>query len=123
VACGADVLRSKKVSGIRKEIAARVMAVNLTRIMMIEASKTHDCVPTRLSFSAALCEIVSTSLAMSAAPAWKLPLLYKQMLENMAKAAVPDRPKRNEPRETTREKKHYGRFRGTRAEWWLKHAA
>jgi hypothetical protein len=123
VACGADVLRSKKVSGIRKEIAARVMAVNLTRIIMIEAAKKHDRDPNRLSFSAALCEVVSTSLKMSTAPAWQLPALYQLMLDNIAKAVVPERPGRNEPRATTREKKDYPRLKGSRAEWRRKNAA
>jgi hypothetical protein len=123
VACGADVLRSKKVSGIHKEIAARVMAVNLTRMLMMEAAKKHDCAPLRLSFSAAVCEIVSTSLRMSTAPAWQIPLLYELMLQNIAKAVVPERPNRNEPRAVAREEKHYPRLKGSRAEWRRKNAA
>jgi len=123
IACGADVLRSKTVSGIRKEIAARVMAVNLTRIIMIDAATKHDRAPNRLSFSAALCEVASTSLKMSTAPVRQLPLLYQLMLDNIAKAVVPERPDRNEPRATTREKKDYPRLKGSRAEWRRKNAA
>jgi len=48
VACGADVLRSKTPEGIRKEIAARVIAVNLVRTIMIDAARRHGCEPTRL---------------------------------------------------------------------------
>jgi len=123
VACGADVLRSKHASGIRKEIAARVMAVNLTRVLMIAAAKKHDRTPTRLSFTAALCAITNTSLMMSVVPAWQLPVLYELMLDTIANAVVPERPGRNEPRAVAREEKHYPRLKGSRAEWRRKNAA
>ena len=109
--------------GIHKEIAARVMAVNLTRILMIAASKKHDRAPTRLSFTAALCAITTTSLKMSVAPAWQLPILYELMLGTIARSIVPDRPGRAEPRAVAREEKHYPRLKGSRAEWRRRNAA
>jgi hypothetical protein len=57
-----------------------------------------DYEPLRLSFTAAVCQVASTSLRMSTAPAWQLPALYELMLKNIALAVVPDRPNRNEPR-------------------------
>ena len=53
VACGADVLRSKTPAGVRKELAARVMAVNLVRSVMIRAAVKHGKEPTRPPFAAA----------------------------------------------------------------------
>jgi hypothetical protein len=122
VACGADVLRSKKASGVRNEIAARIMAVNLVRTIMIDAARSHGSDPTRLSFSAALRAVASTSIRMTTAPAWQLPALYRLMLDDIAADEVSERPHRNEPRAVCRERKHYFHLRGTRAEWRLAHA-
>ncbi len=123
VTAGADVLRSKKPSGIRNEIAARMMAMNLVRMLMIEAATKYRREPTRLSFTAALRLVVSTSLRMSTAPLWGLGALYEIMLEGIAAATVPERPGRNEPRMKRRETKHYEVLRTTRAEWRQAHAA
>ena len=123
VACGADVLRSKTPSGVRKELAARVMAVNLVRSVMIQAAVKHGKEPTRLSFAAALRLVVATSLRMSAAPVRELGALFEMMLDRVAAAAVPERPGRNEPRALTREWKHYPHLRVSRAEWRRSHAA
>jgi hypothetical protein len=123
VACGADVLRSKKPVGIRNEIAARITAVNLVRMIMIDAARKCGGEPTRLSFSAALRAIASTSLRMAAAPTRDLPLLYELMLHEIGEEVVPDRPDRNEPRAVCRERKHYPHLRGSRVEWRANRAA
>lgn len=123
VASGADVLRSKSPSGVRKELAARVMALNLVRCVMIQAAVKHGKEPTRLSFSAALRLVVSTSLRMSAAPVLQLGRLFEMMLERVAAAEVSERPGRDEPRALTREWKHYPHLRVSRAEWRRRHAA
>ena len=123
VTSGADVLRSKKPDGVRNEIAARMMAMNLVRIMMIEAAAKHGKEPTRLSFSGALRLVISTSLRMSTAPMWGLGALYEIMLDRIAAETVPKRPGRNEPRMKRRDTKHYEALRTTRAEWRQTHAA
>ncbi len=123
VTSGADVLRSKKPDGVRNEIAARMIAMNLVRTMMIEAAAAHGKEPTRLSFTAALRLVISTSLRMSTAPLWKLGALYEIMLERIAAETVPERPGRNEPRMKRRETKHYEVLRTTRAKWRQAHAA
>ena len=119
----ADVLRSKKPDGIRNEIAARMMAMNLIRIVMLKAAVVHGKEPTRISFTASLRHVVSTSLRMSTAPAWELTALYEIMLEDIAADTVPERPGRNEPRMKRRETKHYEALRTTRAEWRQANAA
>ena len=123
VTSGADVLRSKKPDGIRNEIAARMMAMNLVRVLMIEAAAKHGKEPTRLSFSAALRLVVSTSLRMSTAPVWELGALYEIMLEGIAAETIPERPGREEPRMKRRETKHYEALRTTRTEWRAANAA
>ena len=123
VTSGADVLRSKKPDGVRNEIAARMMAMNLVRMLMIESATKRGKEPTRLSFSAALRHVVSTSIRMSTAPVRELPALYEIMLEDIAAETVPERPGRNEPRMKRREMKHYEALRTTRAEWRQANAA
>ncbi len=117
IACGADVLRSKKPDGVRKELAARMMAMNMVRMLMVEAAVTRGEDPQRLSFSNAMRLVTATSLKMSEAPVWRLPILYEEMLAGIAASTVPERPGRNEPRMTAREKQHYPRLGIKRAEW------
>jgi hypothetical protein len=122
VVAGADVLRSKKADGIRNEIAARMMAINLVRIIMIEAAANAGKDPLRVGFSTAVRLVIATSLRMSTAPAWQLPALYELMLERVAADEVPERPGRNEPRAKRRETKHYEALKTSRAEWRARHA-
>ena len=130
IACGADVLRSKKPYGVRKELAARTMArkvgsaqgpddaaMNMVRMLMIEAGLAHGTEPSALSFSNALRLVTATSQKMSEAPAWRLPGLYEELHAAIAAERVPERPGRNEPRATAREKQHYPRLSIKRAEW------
>ena len=123
VACGADVLRSKKPDGVRKELAARMIAMNMVRVLMIEAGLAHGVEPSALSFSNAMRLVTATSLKMSAAPVWRLRGLYEEMLAGIAAETVPKRPGRNEPRAIAREKQHYPRLGIKRAEWRHRHAS
>jgi hypothetical protein len=123
VTCGADVLRSKKPDGIRKEFAARMMAMNMVRMLMIEAALARGEEPWRLSFSNAMRLVTATSLKMSSAPVWRLPGLYDEMLIGIASEKVPERPGRNEPRAVRREQRHYPRLSITRSAWKHRHAS
>jgi len=123
VACGADVLRSKKPDGVRKELAARMTAMNMVRMLMIEAALAHGEEPSALSFSNAMRLVTATSQKMSEAPAWRLPGLYEEMLAGIAAETVPERPGRNEPRAIAREKQHYPRLGIKRADWRRRHAS
>ena len=123
VACGADVLRSKKPDGVRKELAARMLAMNLVRILMIEAAVAYGEEPSALSFSNAMRLVTATSQKMSEAPVWRLRGLYEEMLAGIAAEKVPERPGRNEPRAIAREKQHYPRLGIKRSDWRRRHAA
>lgn len=114
---GADILRSKSVEGIFKEIHARVVAYNLIHWLILEAAKKHRKKPERLSTSAALRLTAAHSLKMSAAPAWQLPLLYDELLNHIANSIVPFRPNRHEPRLKKREHKLYSRLKIPRSQW------
>lgn len=117
-ALGADALRSKVPAGVRKELAARVRALNVVRVLMLQAAQEQGIEPERLSFSHALRAVLVWVLAGGAALAgsWER---QHQALREMAAALVPPRPGRNEPRAKRRETKHYPALRCTRAQWRL----
>lgn len=117
----ADVLRSKTVEGAYKEIAAKIMALNLIRCLMLKAAQRHRRAPNRLSFANARRLTMACSLRMSTAPIGRLHALYDKMLDDMARILIPHRPGRIEPRAIRRETKHYERLKITRREWKRKH--
>ena len=118
----ADVLRSKTVEGIYKEVAAKVTALNLVRCLMLQAAARHQCDPSRLSFVNSMRVTVTYSLKMSAAPVIRLSELFDEMLEQMAFVTNPIRPGRIEPRAVRREFKHFQRLKTTRSQWRANHA-
>jgi hypothetical protein len=120
---GADVLRSKTAAGIYKEVAARMLALNVVRLIMLEAAAEHQVDPLRLSFVHALRAILSFAPALAEAPPWKLPAIYQAMLAEIAAHTVPLRPGRQEPRAVRREPKNYPSLRCTRQQWRLQNVA
>jgi hypothetical protein len=119
----ADVLRSLSPDGIRKEVAARLIAVNVVRMIMLEASIEHNVDPMRISFVYAVRAIVSFSPAFACEPIWKLPVIYQAMLTEIAAHLVPERPGRDEPRAVRRERQHYPSLKITREQWRKRYAA
>ena len=117
----ADILRSKTVEGVYKEVTAKVMALNLVRCLMLQAADRHGCAPTRLSFAHCRRVTIVYSLRMSSAPVYLLPGLFDEMLREMAGVINPSRPGRIEPRAVTREYKHFQRLKISRREWRRKH--
>lgn len=113
----ADVLRSRTVEGVGKEVAAKVTALNLVRCLMLETADRHECDASRLSFAQCRRVAVAYSLKMSAAPVRTLPDLFEEMLTQMAFVVNPRRPGRVEPRAVRREFKHFQRLKTTRSEW------
>ena len=113
----ADVLRSQSVEGVRKEVAARLIAVNVVRIIMVEAAIEKEVDPMRISFVHAVRTILMFSPSFAIEPLWRLPQIYKTMLAEIATHLVCERPGRNEPRAVTRERKHYPKLKCTREQW------
>jgi hypothetical protein len=58
VALKADVLRSRTVDNVKKELAARMVALNVLRYIMLEAAVQHEMDPLRVSFSHAVRAVV-----------------------------------------------------------------
>jgi hypothetical protein len=91
----ADVLRSLSPHGIRKEVAARLIAVNIVRMIMLEAAIEDGVEPVRISFVHAVRAILMFSPVLAIEPIWKLPQIYTAMLKEIAAHIVPERPDRH----------------------------
>jgi Transposase DDE domain len=123
VRLSADVLRSHSPDGIRKEFAARCIALNLVHSILLEAASLHHVDPMRISFAHAVRAILIFSPALACEPVWRLPQIYRALILEIAHHLVPERPGRLEPRAIRREHKHYPALAETRAEWRSRYAA
>jgi len=95
-------LRSKTPERVCQEIYGLFTLFNLLRKIMVSATQKGTNVqndPRRISFTAALKTIRKHTLKMMAQPVAKLALLYRQALEAIARAQVPKRSERRNPRE------------------------
>jgi hypothetical protein len=119
----ADVLRSVSPDAVKKEVAARLIAVNIVRTIMLEAAIEKGVVASRISFVHAVRAIVTFSPALATEAIWKLPQIYTAMLAEIGTHLVPERNGRHEPRAVTRERKHYPKLRKTREQWRAAYAA
>jgi len=120
----ANVLRSQSPDGIRKEIIARMIALNVVRILMLEAATAAQVQdPLRISFVHAVRAILSFSPALGHAPLAAVPGIYDAMLMEIASHINPERPGRLEPRAVRRDHKDYPSLHITRAQWKARHHA
>ena len=119
----AAVLRSCSVDAVRKEVAARLIAIDVLRIIMLEAAMENGVDPIRISFVGAVRAVLAFAPALALEPVWKLPSIYRAMLKQIASQVVPERPSRNEPRAVRREPKHYPSLKTTRKQWRKNYAA
>jgi hypothetical protein len=119
----ADVLRSHSPEGVRKEFAARCIALNVVHAVILEAAAVHHVDPMRISFAHTVRAILVFSPALACEPVLRLPQIYRAMIVEVAHHLVPERPGRIEPRAVRREHKHYPALKDTRAEWRARHAA
>jgi len=119
----ARVLRSKSPQQIRKEVTARVIALNVVRTIMLTAALDNGIDPLRISFVAAVRAIISFAPAMATERIFKLPLIYRAMLAEIAANIVEERPGRNEPRGVVRDPRQYPLLKITRAQWKKQNAA
>jgi hypothetical protein len=120
----ADLLRSKTVDGVYREIAARMAAINILRSLMLEAA-IHENLedPLRISFSDSVRMVLSFAPALALKPVTLLSGIYQAMLKEIAAHQVPWRPDRNEPRAITHEPKSYPSLKTTREQWRKANAA
>jgi len=120
----ANVLRSQSPDGIRKELIARMIALNVVRILMLEAATVAQVQdPLHISFVHAVRAILSFSPALGHAPLASVPGIYNAMLMEIASHLNPERAGRLEPRAIRRDHKDYPSLHITRAQWKARHHA
>ena len=112
-----DVLRSRTVEGVGKEIEAHLLAYNLVRLMILRAARQEGVPLKQISFVSAVRTILCVSDCMREAPAGLLTQMYHVMLKEIAGALNPHRPGRTEPRAVRRGPKPFPRLRTSRARW------
>jgi hypothetical protein len=124
ITLSSDVLRSQSPDGIRKEIVARLTALNVVRTLMLEAGAAAQIEdPLRISFVHAVRAILSFSSALGHAPLYPVRGIYQSLLVEIASHLNPERPGRLEPRAVRRDHKDYPSLRITRAQWKARHHA
>ena len=98
-----DVLRGKSPAMVRKEFWMRLLAYNLIRTVMAQASEVRSCEPRRISFTGAW----QTLHAFSSLAPWagRDSHVYAELLRAIASHRVGDRPNRIEPRAVKRRPK------------------
>ena len=78
VRLSADVLRSHSPDGVRKEFAARCIALNLVHSILLEAASIHHVDPMRISFAHAVRAILIFSPALACEPFVRLRQIYRR---------------------------------------------
>jgi len=114
-----DILRCKTPEMVEKELWMRVIAYNLIRAVMLEASITHRVQLDRLSFKGTLATVRhwAPALAKSKTGEPTRSELYLIMLRYIATDLVPHRPNRIEPRARKRRPKNYQLLKKQRTEF------
>ena len=100
-------LRSKKPDMVRQELWGLLLAYNLIRIVMIDATKAEETlIPRQLSFSLCMRHIIAFLMLTPIHSASKLPMHYEELLKTLRMFVLPDRaPDRRFPR-VVRKKAH-----------------
>ena len=105
---GMELLRCQSPAMARKEVLAYLIAHNLVRCVMAEAALVHDAALDRLSFKGTLDTLRQYSAAIARARSRRLRRqLWRDLLANLVRDAVPWRPNRREPRALKRRLKPY----------------
>lgn len=104
---GMEVLRSKSVEVVAKEIAMHVLVYNLARVAMWRVAQQAGCDPRRLSFTGTLHRLrhALPLLFLHASPPVGAIELLRYLVDAIARDRVPDRPDRYEPRRVKRRAK------------------
>lgn len=104
-------LRSRTPCGILQELYGLLLAYNAVRFLMHEAAVSVDIDPRRLSFIHAVRVLRETAPLMRAAPASRLPTLYRAMIHHVAQGRLPPRANRINPRVVKKKMSNFGKKR------------
>ena len=108
ISMGMEQLRCKTPPMVEKELYMYLIAHNLIRCLMAEAAGTYDVDLDRVSFKGSVDSVRQSSAALAQARSRKVrKLLISQLLENLARDLLPNRPDRVEPRAVKKRPKPY----------------
>lgn len=94
----AVMFRSRAPARVEQEWYGLLLAFNAVRKTMSAAAQTAQVCPCRLSFTAAVERLREASYEMMRLPACRLMARYQRLLLQIARAVVPERPGRKNPR-------------------------
>lgn len=115
---GMELLRCQSPAMARKEVLAYLIAHNLVRCVMAEAALVHEAALDRLSFKGTLDGLRQYSAVIARARSPRLRRqLWRDLLVNLVRDAVPWRPDRREPRALKRRPKPYPLLNQPRAKF------
>ncbi len=103
---GLDVLRCQSPELIEKEIRLQIIAYNLVRALMVEASWTYQVALDRLSFKGTV-DTLRQWTPLLAPTLFAFKRAREELLRIIASDQVPLRPNRSEPRARKRRPKSY----------------
>jgi len=107
ISLGMDVLRCLTPEMVEKELAMHVIAYNLIRALMLQAAHAANQDIERISFKGTCQALRTWATLLAFAPRRRLPGLRHTLLLAIARAPVPNRPNRTEPRARKRRPKNY----------------
>ena len=119
----ADILRSRSADAVRKEIAARICAINIVHTIMLEAAIANKVDVSRISFVCTIRVVIAFAPAIATGSVSRAAKIYRAMLREIATHLVPWRPGRLEPRRLAHDPRSYPKLQTTRAKWRRQNAA
>jgi hypothetical protein len=108
------VLRSKTAAAVGTEVAATILAHNLTWTVIHQAAQQTDTPADRISFAGTIKTILSFSHSLRVTSGPQRAEIYVRMLDHVASHINLDRPGRSEPRMIKRVKRQYPDLKTTR---------
>jgi hypothetical protein len=110
-------LRSKKPDGVLQELYGLLLAHYALRRLMYEAAVSVGIDPDRLSFVHAVHVLQDAIPEFQMVALAELPRLYRRLLADIAKARVPERHLRSNPRVVKRKMSNFRLKRAEHADW------
>jgi hypothetical protein len=107
ITLGMDVLTCKSPDMVHKELLMHLIAYNLVRALMLEASLRHGVPVHRISFKGTLSTVREWTPILAAASRTRRRRLVDQLIAILARDLLPHRPNRVEPRARKRRPKNY----------------
>lgn len=102
-----DMLSCKSSEMVRKEIGIHFLAYNFIRIIMSEACTEHNAIPNQISFKSTVQLLNKFMPHFINANNEKNQMMYSELLKNIVKNKIGNRPGRIEPRRVKRRPKPF----------------